>query len=177
MPESNPTPPVPAQRLGKGMMYAAWLVALGLLTWSFQGWLDEQDNPNRRVESSVSGEGIEVVLQRNRQGHYQAMGEINGERVEFLLDTGATTVAVPMRLAERLSLAHGPAVTITTANGTATAYLTRLDEVRLGDITLHDVAATITPGMSGNEVLLGMSFLKQLEFSQRGESLTLRQVR
>ncbi len=177
MPERDAPPDAPSQRMGKGMMYAAWLVALGLLTWSFQGWLEEQDNPNRRIESSVSDTAIEVVLQRNRHGHYQAIGQINGERVEFLLDTGATTVAVPVRMAERLSLSRGPAITITTANGTATAYLTRLNEVRLGEITLHDVAATITPSMDGNDVLLGMSFLKQLEFTQRGDTLTLRQAR
>lgn len=177
MPDPDRTPRAPGQGMGKGMMYAAWLVALGLLTWSFQGWLEEQDNPNRRVESNVSNAAIEVVLQRNRHGHYQATGQINGEQVEFLLDTGATTVAVPVRMAERLSLSQGPAITITTANGTATAYLTRLDEVRLGDITLRDVAATITPSMEGDGVLLGMSFLKQLEFAQRGDTLTLRQAR
>lgn len=177
MPEPDAPSHAPVQRVGKGMMYAAWLVALGLLTWSFQGWLTEQDNPNRQVESSVSDDATEVVLQRNRHGHYQATGQINGEQVQFLLDTGATTVAVPVRLAERLGLGRGPAITISTANGTATAYLTRLDDVRLGDITLHDIAATITPSMGGDDVLLGMSFLKQLEFTQRGDSLTLRQAR
>jgi aspartyl protease family protein len=177
MPEPDASSHASAQRVGKGMMYAAWLVALGLLTWSFQGWLTEQDNPNRLVESSVSEDATEVVLQRNRHGHYQATGQINGEQVQFLLDTGATTVAVPVRLAERLGLGRGPAITISTANGTATAYLTRLDDVRLGEITLHDIAATITPSMGGDDVLLGMSFLKQLEFTQRGDSLTLRQAR
>lgn len=78
-------------------------------------------------------------------------------------------------MAERLGLQHGAPIIISTANGRATGHRTRLDSLRLGDIELRDVAALIAPGMDGDEVLLGMSALKQLEFSQKGGTLVLRQ--
>ncbi|MFQ5994253.1 MAG: TIGR02281 family clan AA aspartic protease [Acidiferrobacterales bacterium] len=161
-------------RLGKGMIYAAWLLALALLTWVFSGWLHEQRNPNREVRSFIQGGQATVVLERNRYGHYNAAGQINGEDVEFMLDTGATTVSVPAGLAQQLGLKKGPAIAATTANGTITTYLTRLDSVRLGTIELRDIRASINPHMRGHEVLLGMSFLKNLEFSQRGRALILK---
>jgi aspartyl protease family protein len=157
------------------MLYAAWLLALGLLTWGFSGWLDKVRNPNQHPVSITDAQAREVRLLRNRYGHYNASGRINGQTVEFMLDTGATSVAIPGGLAGRLGLTRGPAVTIQTANGNATAYATRLDSLRLGDIEVRDIQAHISPSMDGNEVLLGMSVLKHLDFTQQGDTLTLRQ--
>ncbi len=173
-PNAAGPPPLP-NRLAKGMVYAAWLLVLGLLTFGFNDWLDAQRNPNRSVRSAVVDGGTQIVLERNRYGHYNASGSINGQSVEFMLDTGATLVAVPARLADRLGLKRGAPTQVRTANGTAVAYATRLASVRLGDIELREVRAHISPGMDGDEVLLGMGVLKKLEFSQRGNSLTLRQ--
>ncbi len=92
-----------------------------------------------------------------------------------MVDTGATTVAVPGSLQTRLGLQRGVPLEVKTANGTVRAFFTRLDTVRLGTIELRDVRATINPSLEGHEVLLGMSFLKQLEFTQRGDSLILSQ--
>jgi aspartyl protease family protein len=165
----------PAGRsMGRVMIGLAWVIALGALTWGFQEWLDDQRNPNREVKSAIVDGTLTVMLERNRYGHYQARGQINGKDVDFLIDTGATTVSVPADLAARLGLAPGPALQATTANGTVTAFMTRLTRVRVGAIELRDVAATINPGMKGNEVLLGMSFLKRVEFTQRGNTLTLK---
>ena len=73
------------------MSIIAWIVLLGMMTAFFQGKLNDQSNPNRTVDSSRSDDGrAEVVLQRNRMGHYVANGTINGVSVTFLLDTGAT---------------------------------------------------------------------------------------
>ena len=167
--------PTPTPRLGKGMLYAAWLLALGLLTWGFSGWLEKTRNPNQHPLSVALNNAEEVRLLRNRYGHYNASGRINNQVVEFMLDTGATAVAVPDRLANRLGLTRGPAVDIQTANGSATAYATRLDSLQLGQIEMHDVKAFITPSMDGDQVLLGMSVLKHLDFNQQGDTLTLRQ--
>ena len=117
----------------------------------------------------------EVALKRNRLGHYVTAGTINGEPVVFLLDTGATGVAVPAELANRLRLRRGRAMVTNTANGPSRSYQTRLNEVGIGDIRLNNVQATIAPGLQMREVLLGMSFLKYIEFTQRGDTLTLRQ--
>jgi aspartyl protease family protein len=83
-------------------------------------------------------------------------------------------VALSAALAGQLGLAHGAAVSVQTANGTTKAYQTRLDSVRLGAIEVRDVPALITDGLDSHTVLLGMSFLKQLEFTQRGNQLTLK---
>ena len=74
-----------------------------------------------------------------------------------------------------IALNRGGPNLISWANGRATGHRTRLDRLRLGDIELRDVAALIAPGMDGDEVLLGMSALKQLEFNQKGGTLVLRQ--
>ena len=115
------------------------------------------------------------MLQRNRQGHYLANGTINGTPVTFLLDTGATDVAIPASIAREASLEPGFEGRANTANGLVTVYSTTIDELVLGNIALSDVTASITPSMPGDTILLGMSALKRIEFTQRGASLTLRQ--
>lgn len=157
-------------------MLAAWILLLAVLALSFGTLLERQVNPNPQPDGSVDAQGVrQVVLKRNRSGHYVASGYINGARTTFLLDTGATDVAVPEVLANRLGLRRGVQVMSRTANGNVTAWRTRLDQVKLGPVQLSNVRASILPSMLGDEVLLGMSFLKKLELIQRGDNLTLRQ--
>ncbi|MFI8480509.1 TIGR02281 family clan AA aspartic protease [Pseudomonas sp. NPDC078700] len=157
------------------MLVLAWGAGLFLATHFFGNLEDKQRNPNSNPQSIHSNGQVEVRLASSRQGHYYATGQINGEDVEFLLDTGATDVAVPADLAQQLGLQAGAAVTVRTANGQAVGHRTRLKQLKLGDIVLEDVAALIAPGMAGDEVLLGMSALKKLEFTQRDGTLLLRQ--
>ena len=162
----------PHRRSGMTMLAIAWVLIMAGLYWFFGGWEARQSNPNTaRVLNQQQGE---LTLTRNRAGHYVADGEINGRPVTFLLDTGATWVALPARLARELGLKQGAAVTLQTANGTSVGYQTRLDSVRLGPIGIRDVGALITDGMDADTVLLGMNFLKRLEFTQRGGELVLR---
>lgn len=157
------------------MILAGWIVALILLTYAFSQWLDKRYNPNDRP-LSMSNNGInQVVLERNFQHHYIASGTINGAPVTFLVDTGATTVSVPAHLAEKLRLTPGAPQMANTANGVVETRATRIDELRLGSITLRDVRASLNPGMRGEEILLGMSALKNIEFSHRDGVLTLKQ--
>jgi len=93
--------------------------------------------------------------------------------VVFLLDTGATFVAVPQQLASQLQLKKGHAISISTANGRSKGYITRLKTLSIGQIQLYNIKAIITPNLE--EILLGMSALKQLEFTQRANELTIRQ--
>lgn len=163
-------------RVGLVMTLLAWIVVLGLLSAFFGDWLEKRNNPNQQVHAHVRADGVrEVVLRQNRAGHYVANGSINGHEVTFLLDTGATSVSVPSRVAGPLGLTRGAPLRANTANGTITTYATRLDEVRLGNIQLENVRADINPHMNGEEVLLGMSFLRKLEFTQRDRELTIRQ--
>ena len=162
--------------IGKSMIFAGWIVLLALLSLLFSNILDKQNNPNQALVGRTSGEVKEVSLEQNRAGHYIANGTINGIEVVFLLDTGATDVAVSSSLAKQLQLRPGLPVAIQTANGTVTGHTTRLRSVTLANIERQNVPATINPGMQAeDEVLLGMSFLKHLELIQRGNNLTIRQ--
>lgn len=162
------------RRSGRVMMILAWVAGLVLASQLFGMWEKNQRNPNARPVSSQGANFVEVRLLRNAQGHFLADGLINGQGVTFLLDTGATDVAVPERLASALGMSRGPALQLSTANGVVTGYRSRLDSLDLGDIRLHEVRAVIAPGMDGDEVLLGMSALRQLEFTQRDGTLVLR---
>ncbi len=156
------------------MIVAAWIVALLLLTLFFNDRLERQRNPNQNVYSRVENGVSEVVLKRNRYGHYVTSGSVNGVPVVFLLDTGASDVAIPAALADRLGLKRGRAVQYQTANGRVTAWRTTLDSLAIGPLEVRDVPASINPGMGDMEILLGMSVLKQVSFSQRGDTLILR---
>jgi len=163
----------PDRRSGIIMLVIAWMLVFGLVYWYFSGWEQRQFNPNSKAV--VRQQSGELVLQRNRAGHYVADGEINGANVTFLVDTGASQVSLPLPVARKLGLKLGAAVTLDTANGTAIGYLTQLADVRLGPIELHDVSAVVSDGMDEQTVLLGMSFLRRLEFTQREERLILKQ--
>ncbi|WP_229801647.1 retropepsin-like aspartic protease family protein [Halioglobus japonicus] len=163
------------KRMGAGMMILAWVVLLGLGVLFFGDVLEKQFNPNQRVDTRIGEGGArEVVLQRNRFGHYVTNGTINGQPVTFMLDTGATGVAIPEPVARRLGIPRGRPYRTQTANGMSTSYAARLDSVAVGDIELRGVQAGIATGLQMEEILLGMSFLKHIEFTQRGDTLILR---
>lgn len=165
----------PGKRAGRVLMVLAWAAAMFLATRFFGDWEARQQNPNSEVQSTQGDGFVEVRLLSNGQGHFVADGAINGRVVHFMLDTGATDVAIPEALARDLDLARGAPVTLSTANGRTEGYRTRIDSLLLGDIHLRDVRALVVPGLDGQAVLLGMSALKQLEFTQRGGTMLLRQ--
>ncbi|MBN0988876.1 TIGR02281 family clan AA aspartic protease [Amphritea pacifica] len=158
--------------VGRLFAHLTWITLLGVFYLIFQGRLLQQNDPNHALQ--VSDNHQPVVLQRNRQGHYVAPGTINGQPVQFLLDTGATDISIPGTLADTLRLTPGRVSYASTANGTIKVYDTRLDSVALGGLSLADVSAHINPHMQGETVLLGMSFLQHLELIQRGDTLTLK---
>lgn len=163
------------RRIGKWMMLSAWLLGFAMLMMYFNYFMDKEQNPNQSVYSRIGESGVtEVVLKRNRYGHYVSNGKINDITVQFMLDTGATDVAIPVSVADSLSLTRGPEKRYNTANGMVTAYSTVLDSVSIGPIQVNNVRASINPGLKGKEILLGMSVLKRIEFTQRGDKLILR---
>lgn len=162
-------------RTGQGMLTIGAILGMGMLTWFFSGVEENQRNPNQTPQSNVFLETVEVPLKRNRMGHYVVAGTINGRNVEFLLDTGATDVVVPEPTAQMLGLPYGRQGRALTANGTVTIYQTRINELHIGKIQLQNIDASINPGMTEGAILLGMSALGQIEFTQSGNTLTLRQ--
>lgn len=157
------------------MTVFAWIIFLGMMFAVFDYLITQRNNPNQNIVTTVTGPVKEIELLRNPYGHYVATGTINSVDVIFLLDTGATDIAIPESLANQIGLIKGPPITVKTANGNARAYRTRLDSVALGDIALYDLSATILTNITGEEVLLGMNFLKHFEIIQKGKTLTIRQ--
>lgn len=163
------------RKLGRGMAAAAFVLAIALLTWFFSGVENRARNPNENPAFFQSASGsIEIQLERNRAGHYVMSGHINDVPVEFILDTGATDVVIPASVADAAGLRQGNPNQAMTANGLVTIFSTRIATLQLGAIELTDVRASINPVMHDSIVLLGMSALRQIEFSQRGDFLTLR---
>lgn len=165
--------PTPEKKIGKGMLYVAWIIVLIGLTAILGDWEQRQHNPNQHIDSSQKGE---ISLRQNRKGHYIASGKINSKKVVFIVDTGATDVSVPAKLADKLGLPPGQRGKAITANGIVEVRATRIDKLELGSITLYDVRASINPGMLGEEILLGMSALRDLELTQRDATLTIKQI-
>ena len=157
------------------MTVLAWIIFLLILFGVFDYLSSQRNNPNQNVLTTVNGTQKEIVLQRNAYGHYVSSGTINNHEVVFLLDTGASDIAIPESLADDIGLNKGQSMLIKTANGNTKAYRTRLESVALGEIKRYDLNATILTNITGKEVLLGMSFLKHFEIVQKGKSLTIRQ--
>lgn len=119
-----------------------------------------------------------VTLYAEPSGHFHADGAINGVAVRFLVDTGATSIALSSVAAERIGIDYrrlGRAGIASTAGGLVRTYNLKLASVQVGDITLYGVEAGVIEGQFPREVLLGMSFLGQVNMTRDGARLTLEQ--
>jgi aspartyl protease family protein len=127
--------------------------------------------------SFQSRQGAQARIFADSSGAYTTSGSINGRSVTFLVDTGATAVAMSSSEARRLGIdyARGEVTQVATASGTAFAYRITLDRVRVGDIEQRGVRAVVITGDSPRVPLLGMSFLSRLEMRNEGQALVLEQ--
>jgi aspartyl protease family protein len=163
------------KKLGMMFTVSGWILGFIILALVFSKILDHQANPNQSVATSQSSQFQQIELRRNRYGHYVFDGEINRKPVTFLVDTGASMTSIPASLQQYLQLKAGRPFRVSTANGVATAYMTRLDQLKMGEILLTDVKASLNPGLADDMILLGMNVLKNLELVQRDNSLIIRQ--
>jgi aspartyl protease family protein len=111
------------------------------------------------------------------QGMYLTPGSINGYSVDFIVDTGASAIALNANTAKRLGIDYkqGKAVGVRTASRIEKAYKVNLDLVQVGEIKLHNVSAMVLDGEEPVRALLGMSFLGQLDMERRGDRMDLKQ--
>lgn len=126
----------------------------------------------------VEPEKRAVRITRDGQGHFRVGGTIAGQPVSFLVDTGATVLAMSSADADRLGIDYlnGSAPTqVVTAAGPAPSYFVELDSVEVGGIRMRGVRAAVVQGPYPLEILLGMSFLRNVELSERAGVLTLTQ--
>ncbi len=163
------------KRLGHKFIIAMWIVVMIMVFFLFSDLLKTDHNPNQQVLSKTTGQQNIVTLKRNRYGHYVTQGKINNHSVTFLLDTGASDISIPDKIAKKLNLKYGQERRYQTANGIIVGNLTTLNSVSIGNIRLRNIRASINPKMDDDEILLGMTFLKFIEFTQRGDTLILRQ--
>ena len=120
------------------------------------------------------GGGKQIVLTAQSGGHFHAIGAINGQSVRFLVDTGATMVAMDKYEAERLGVDYknGRRGMSRTANGDMPVYATKLASVRIGDVQVYDVDAIVSQAPMPY-ILLGNSFLTRFQMKRENDVMTL----
>ena len=149
-----------------GMVWLA--LAFGIYTI-----VDNIQNPNKSFR--LGNDAQSVTLKRGLDGHYRAEALINNQKVDVLIDTGATGVAISQAIADKLGLKSIDAVRTNTANGDSVGYMVRLNSVKVGGVEAQNVAAMIAPGLDG-DVLLGMSYLGRMDVRLYKNEMTIKQV-
>ena len=124
--------------------------------------------------SKSGGKGNRIVLVAGMGGHFMTAGQINGKAVQFMVDTGATSVAMGAQDAERtgINFRIGQPVMMSTANGSVQGYRIKLDSVRVGDVEVFGVDAVVTP-QPMPYMLLGNSFLTRFQMLRENDQMTL----
>ena len=158
------------------MIFCAVLVALG----SFMAQMADKWSPApasakaappkaqaaAQAATVAQASGRTLSIPRDARGHFQTDGRIDGQRVNFMIDTGASLVALNEKSAARFGLRpsrNDYNATVTTANGTIKAARTRLAMIELGGLVVRDVDAVVLPDEALSENLLGLSFLSKLK--------------
>ncbi len=120
-------------------------------------------------------EKAEVRIQSGRGGHYFTPGRINGQAVQFMVDTGATSVAMSLPAARRLGLNYraGTRISVSTANGVGQAYRIMLRSVTVGNVRVDNVEAVVAMGDFPTTILLGNSYLSRVELNRDNGVLVL----
>lgn len=159
----KPSPP----QTGLIPMMLFWIVVMGVLYALMTYALKPK-------QAKVLANG-DLVLQRARDGHFYAPGTVNGQEVVFLVDTGASMVAVSDELAQKAMLPPGTPMTFNTANGAMPGRLVKGVRLAVGPIVVTNAKVGVgLRGMAADQALLGQSFLSKFDVLINKESLTLR---
>jgi aspartyl protease family protein len=154
------------------MIFCAVLVAIGsYMAQMADKWTPvpaaAKAAPTKAQTETVAQAGIRSLsIPRDARGHFQTNGRIDGQRVDFMVDTGASVVALNEKSAARFGLRPSPGdykATVNTANGTVKAAPTRIAMIELGGLIVRDVDAMVLPDEALSENLLGLSFLSKLK--------------
>jgi aspartyl protease family protein len=143
-----------------------WCILFGIFYYIIDGQIEP------KVGVAAQG-AASIEIPRSMNGHFYVAGAINGQAVTFMVDTGASTVAIGAKMAERLNLPRGRPTTLQTANGLARAEETQAGELSLGDIVVRDVRVMVMANL-GTEALLGQNVLRHLEVIQTAEKMLLK---
>ena len=155
------------------MIFAAVMVFLGTVMAQMADKMTATpalaSTPSRQIaspETPASNALRSISIPRDARGHFQTEGRIDGQRIGFMVDTGASVIALNEKSAARFGLRPSRGdynATVNTANGTVKAARTRLAMVDIGGLVVRDVDAMILPDEALSENLLGLSFLSKLK--------------
>jgi aspartyl protease family protein len=154
------------------MIMAAFLIGLGTIMAEMANKmtaspaLAKSAPQQAAAETPAPASGRSLSIPRDGRGHFQTEGRIDGQRIGFMVDTGASVVALNEKSAARFGFRPNRSdytTTVSTANGTIKAARTRLAMVELGGIVVRDVDAMVLPDEALSENLLGLSFLSKLK--------------
>jgi aspartyl protease family protein len=143
-----------------------WCALFAILYFVIDGQLQPKVGVAELGNSSIE-------IPRSRNGHFYVAGAINGQPVTFMIDTGASVVAIGSEQAQRMNLPRGRATTLQTANGIAQAEETLAQELSLGSIKIREVRVLVMANL-GTEALLGQNVLRHLEVIQTADTMLLK---
>ena len=162
------------RRNGTLMIVAGWALAIALLFWFFSGALERKNYPN--PASVLDQQDGTLVLEANQHGMYVAAGKLNEVPVNFLLDTGATWIAVPLEVAQQAGLPLGVREEVSTANGITSGWRSKVELIVIGPLRIENENAIVLEDMHG-PILLGMNVLQDQVIVQAGGKLVLTPAR
>jgi aspartyl protease family protein len=154
------------------MIFAAMMIGLGTMMAQMADKMTPAPAAATTARKAPSTETVaqagvrSLSIPRDARGHFATEGRIDGQRIAFMVDTGASVIALNESSAARFGLrpARGDyKATVTTANGTIKAAATRLAMVDIGGLVVRDVDAMVLPDEALSENLLGLSFLSKLK--------------
>ncbi|MGE5158922.1 MAG: TIGR02281 family clan AA aspartic protease [Gemmatimonas sp.] len=155
------------------LMFAAVMVGLGIFMAQVADKMAPQPasatpvvNNAVALAPALQGSSHSLAIARDGRGHFLTEGRVNGQRVDFMIDTGASVVALNESSAARFGLFPSRAdytTNVTTANGTVKGARTRLATIDVGGLVVRDVDALVLPDDALSENLLGLSFLSRLK--------------
>lgn len=134
--------------------------------------------PPTAADSASASNWRSLTITRGDNGHFNVTGAIDGRRMDFLVDTGASVIALREQDAARLGIHPAPreyTAVVSTANGVVHAAPVELNRVEVGPLTVPDVQAIVLPDEALAENLLGMSFLSRVRWEQQNGRLVLEQ--
>lgn len=147
-------------------LVTVWLLVGAVVFLAIQWW------QHRAQQTRFQVNGGTLEIRRSDDGHYHWPGRINGRRVDFLIDTGATGTAIPASLADELKLEALGAVRSNTAGGVVTGQIVRADIELQGGVKVERMRIVALPRL-GESPLLGMDVLGKLQWQQRDSVLRI----
>lgn len=158
-----------SRQLGAAFLVIGWIAFIVLIALLLNHTLFATKTPS----ISETDAGKQITIYRDYDSHFRIKGNINGIPVTFLIDSGATSVAMSEAIANQSKLQKKAPITAQTAAGESVGYFTKIEEIEIGGITIHNVSGVIIPDFDSNEALLGMNVLSKFTMQQNKDTLIL----